>query len=411
MEDFCQRGLKESSEPVSCTSKLCSWNVPRNVRVQPKPIDEIVITKYSFGKEARKTAKNSLYDPRAPEDRTINTERLETLCSNLSKSMQTSSFFLFYNIKPQNHDENVTVDSVVESIPENAPDIEIKEDYDLPFNDIYDISTLNFKSMMDIYSEKTDDKEIELIERMTRGQSNNNAWRELRSIKLTASNFKSAATRTSEPDKLLKNIMYLSNTRKPVPALEYGHLNEPHAVADYITLKAKEGNTNCKVWEVGTIISKLRPGYGASLDRMVFDPLAKGKEKGGLEVKCPFSKRGMSVEEACLDKNFCLAMNDEQVPKLKHGHDYFYQVQGQMFVCELKWIDFVVWFGPGNLIVDRIHFEQEWWHSFALPRIDYFYRRAFLPEVFTRRVKRGTPLYNHGKWLNFKKARKDTRNI
>ena len=46
IEDFCRRGLKEHEEPVSCTSRLCSWNAPRNVQVDPKPVDNIVITKY-----------------------------------------------------------------------------------------------------------------------------------------------------------------------------------------------------------------------------------------------------------------------------------------------------------------------------------------------------------------------------
>lgn len=159
---------------------------------------------------------------------------------------------------------------------------------------------------------------------------------------------------------------------------------------------------------MGTIISKARPEYGASLDRCVFDPNAKGKKQGGLEVKCPYSKRGMSVQEACQDKNFFLTMKDSQTPKLKHGHQYFYQVQGQMFVCNLDWIDLVVWFGPTNLSIERVYFDREWWHRFALPRIDHFYRRAFLPEVLTRRVERGLSLYKHGGWKGFKYAKRIT---
>lgn len=233
MEDFSHRGLKESREPVSCTSRLCSWNVPRNVKILPKPVDDIVFTKYHFGKESRKITKSSLYDPRAPEDRQPDKKRLKTLCSKLGQSMQSSSFFLFYDIKPQPADDgNVIVENVCESIPENAPDIEIehRQVIDLPFNDFYNISTMKFMSMIDIYFEKTDDNEIDTIERMTRGQSTNKSWRDLKRIKLTASNFKSAAVRISEPDKLLKRMMYISDIRKPVPALEYGQLNEFVAV-------------------------------------------------------------------------------------------------------------------------------------------------------------------------------------
>ena len=232
-------------------------------------------------------------------------------------------------------------------------------------------------------SETTDDTEIETIERITRGQHTNDSWRELKKIKLTASNFKSAAIRITEPDNLLIR-MYITDIKKSIPALEYGQLHESDAVKDYVALKMEEGHVNVKVWEVGTIISNITQGYGASLDKMVYDPNACGKKQGGLEIKCPFSKRGLSVEEACLGKNFFLSMQDGQKPKLKHNHQYYYQIQGKMFVCELEWIDFVVWFGPRKLNIERIYFDREWWFNFALPRIDYFYRRAFLPEVFTR---------------------------
>ena len=51
---------------------------------------------------------------------------------------------------------------------------------------------------------------------------------------------------------------------------------------------------------------KLEQCYGASLDRKVYDPKASGMKDGGLEVKCPYCKRGMTVEQACKDPNFCL---------------------------------------------------------------------------------------------------------
>jgi hypothetical protein len=66
-----------------------------------------------------------------------------------------------------------------------------------------------------------------------------------------------------------------------------------------------------------------------------------------------------------------------------------------MFVCKLDWVDFVVWFGSANLSIERIFFNKVWWNKTALPQIDYFYLRAFLPEVLTQRVERGVPLYKH----------------
>ena len=66
--------------------------------------------------------------------------------------------------------------------------------------------------MMDYYADtqSVSDVDIEKVERVTRGQSNNEVWRQLKRDKLTASNFHDAAVRRKEPDKFLRNIMYIS---------------------------------------------------------------------------------------------------------------------------------------------------------------------------------------------------------
>ena len=190
--------------------------------------------------------------------------------------------------------------------------------------------------MMDKYVETVTDKQIETVERITRGQSDPETWRDLKRVKLTASNFHAASIRQKEPDNLLKNIMYIKATKSPKPLLQYGLQHEDDAVASYVAFQAAQGNTSLRVQKVGTIISKERSGLGASLDRMVYDPKAKGNKTGGLEVKCPFSKKGMSLEEACEDRKFYLQIIEEGSPKLKFGHKYFYQVQGQIFVCTIN---------------------------------------------------------------------------
>ena len=121
---------------------------------------------------------------------------------------------------------------------------------------------------MDYYADtqSVSDVDLEKVERVTRGQSNNEVWRQLKRDKLTASNFHDAAVRQKEPDKFLRNIMYISEKKKGIASLEYGQLHEGDAVASYVAAKAAEGNTLLRVEEVGTILSKERPGYGASLD-------------------------------------------------------------------------------------------------------------------------------------------------
>ena len=71
MEDFNRKGLKEFNEPLTCTSKLSKWNVPRDSSSAPAPIDQVLIKKIKFGDktETEIIPKVNSYDPRAPHQR------------------------------------------------------------------------------------------------------------------------------------------------------------------------------------------------------------------------------------------------------------------------------------------------------------------------------------------------------
>ena len=102
--------------------------------------------------------------------------------------------------------------------------------------------------------------------------------------------------------------MYISNkNQRTVPSLDYGLRHEQDAVDCYVAMHRAAGNS-LKVTEVGTMVSKKIPGIGASLDRLVYDPSASSAKEGGLEVKCPYSKGGMTVQEACSDNKFYLTL-------------------------------------------------------------------------------------------------------
>ena len=64
---------------------------------------------------------------------------------------------------------------------------------------------------------------------------------------------------------------------------------------------------------------------------------------GCLEVKCPFSKRDMTIREACMsDKNLFLRLVDDCVQH-KRKHSYYYQCQGVLNLLGYDWIAFVVY--------------------------------------------------------------------
>ena len=82
------------------------------------------------------------------------------------------------------------------------------------------------------------------------------------------------------------------------------------------------------------------PVIGASPDGLVE---CSCNHKGLLEIKCPFTYRGLSVREYALKAQFCLIIENHTI-KLKRNQPYYYQVQCQMGVTERSWCDFFCYY-------------------------------------------------------------------
>ena len=63
--------------------------------------------------------------------------------------------------------------------------------------------------------------------------------------------------------------------------------------------------------------------------------------KDVLEIKCPFFHRESTIQSAAMDKKFCLKESGDKL-SLDKKHAYYYQVQTQLFVCDVEYADFCV---------------------------------------------------------------------
>ncbi|XP_049513428.1 uncharacterized protein LOC119466657 [Dermacentor silvarum] len=199
-------------------------------------------------------------------------------------------------------------------------------------------------------------------------------------------------------------LLYPSN-RAMSEAMVYGRMHEQDAVEAYSIL-IRSRDVQLEVTETGLHIHKHYPFLAASPYRIV----VLDGEQGLLEVKCLFSKKGMTAEDASKDSKFCCMLKDGQV-YLKKDHAYYYQVQGQMATTGHKWCDFVIWTEAQNrgemhhIHVERIFFDRPFWENHMLPAILHFMLKAFIPEVLTRRVKRLGKLYTTGQYVSYKKIK------
>ena len=132
----------------------------------------------------------------------------------------------------------------------------------------------------------------------------------------------------------------------------------------------------------GLFVHVSSPWLAATLDGLVFDESQQGGQLDGcLEVKCPFSCKDISIEQASKSvHHFCLS-SSEGAMELKQSHPYYYQVQAAMYVTQRSWCDFVVWspFGP-DLFVQRVRYNAQFCKDF-MDTAQKFYCKKFPPTV------------------------------
>ena len=88
------------------------------------------------------------------------------------------------------------------------------------------------------------------------------------------------------------------------------------------------------------------------------------------------------------DKKIYLEKANEKI-QLIRSYKYFYRTQGEMFCTQLKRVDLAVHCGKNvPPYAQTVTFNKNFWH-YVLPRIEFSFRRAAVPELFTRKVQRG----------------------
>ena len=126
-------------------------------------------------------------------------------------------------------------------------------------------------------------------------------------------------------------------------ATEYGVRNEAGALVEY------RMETGCDVKTVGFLTRGERAG--CSPDGLV-------GLTGGVEIKCPFSKRAMTPDEEFTP-----------IADQPHYHD---QVQFSLWVTGRAWWDFVQWAPGGFMNIERVEPCSKW-RAKCLPKLEAFW--------------------------------------
>lgn len=359
-------GDTEESLPV--TSFLCQWKQPRKRKDSTLKTSEAKFEKHVYSRvNSRSFQEIEDFDPRPQEHRGTASVRLSTLLNKLQGKDLAISLLLDPRCRVWG--KQTTNDS-----PDLPSDLEVQ------------FTVGQFISSLMVSEEMA--REIELT---TRRQRNTLTWFDARRFRLTASKFGEVRRLkpTTPPDNLVLRVIQSPSFKSA--ATEWGIRNEDTAIKVYADTQRQSGHDELVVCPSGFIIDTKHAFLGATPDGAVYDPLSDNPY-GFLEVKCPYSLKDKTPQQACSSPGFCCTLDgDQQSLHLRENHLYYSQVQGQMAIGHRPWCDFVIYTTKG-ISVERINFNQKFWEDELLPKLCDFYRYCIAPEIVSPLHVLGLPI-------------------
>lgn len=181
---------------------------------------------------------------------------------------------------------------------------------------------------------------------------------------------------TTKRCKKVEDLLY--STFRGNAATRYGSAKEAETIQQYVTYQKNHGHPDLTVAECGLFVSTVNPWLAASPDGSVHDPGNGNHPQGIIEIKNPYSVRDKSLTEAYTSSGFCLERKNN-VYKLKVRHDYFFQIQCQLYCTDRNWCDFIVRTNK-DIHIERVYRDKVWWEQ-QLDKARVFFFTALLPEL------------------------------
>ena len=392
--DYIELGLSDIPDDKTCTQELQKWHVPRKNTTQAALLfEDLIFPQDSYDKD-KKGRKRPIPEGKREDycstREKVSKDDLEWLKTSLEKAGSTCHLVGILgntNCEPceftanelpsrqrimkaaevgDKLDQTAVRSSILKKLTQNldctcVPDKENCEKY------IMEKLFVNNEGCREI--EKNMCKQNECEE-----------WYKQRKCRLTSSLFGCVVKRrkTIYPKTIVNKITKPSQIKNA--SCQWGIENEQKALIKYHEYKDEINEHVALCSACGLVVNPMWPWLGASPDALILDKREESMY-GAVEVKCPASKSGMSIINACSDKSFCLEIVNGK-PCLKKNHVYYYQVQGVMAICQLCFVDFVV-YTVSDVHVERIYFSKVEWEKCTLPELTTFYFNYLMPDTVT----------------------------
>ena len=259
-----------------------------------------------------------------------------------------------------------------------------------------DIETFNFEK--DKFLAKLNMSTIErnIVERKTVLQSECGEWMEKRRNLLTASWFGRVCKKrpTTNCGSLVKAMLY-GRALSHVASIKYGRDHEQLAIDQ---LSRQE---NISIERCGLFIHSEISFFGASPDGISDNKI--------IEIKCPSSASGLSVDEAILKGKINFWKKDKfNNMNINKRHNWYFQIQGQLEIVDKDECILGIWTGVDHAI-KTIHIRRdvEFWETCMVEKLKSFYLDCILPELIDPRYTRSMNIRDPQSIIDTKEINKE----
>lgn len=362
-------------ELKTCTDKPSYWILPSNInKVNSEVGHRIDYTSAA----AKRRSMNSILNAE-----TVNRQDFRTCASNITTPLPTHTDMSHFCADLHKAGGKCVILSVLPEYCEEfkdpvqpVTDVTFLQYLRNPTLDGCDLSMLKEHCRAQTKAVYVSEQQAERIEQRTRAQHKSSIWFAARAGRITASSLHAVYRGEINSPALstIRRICYPKENTCMTADLAWGIAHEEDARQTYIK-KTNALHNSHEVSKCGFVINPAFPEIGASPDGTVNCSLCG---KGCIEIKCPAKYKNHTIREACLAKDFCLEFVDGKF-NLKEHHQYYTQVQAQIFVTNSKYCDFVVW-TLKDCVVLRINPNPQFWNA-CLPKAQRFFIEVSLPEL------------------------------
>lgn len=387
IDHHISRGLNKFPSEVSKTSKPMLWNQPPRKKVTPTPIKEMDFAKAYHGQDDNQPAQQIQrqgYDGRRQEDRVLDKALRDKLVSRVKEIQPMSGLQQFWERKKDGDNcSNAT-----------AEHQELEHLVIFSCDKLTEVNRSTFGKpslgdCQDLVEKMIISEEVKRsVELQTRGQGKSALWRNLRNARLTSSRFGEIVHRrpSTDPRTIVHSIMGYTGQLQNLPApMRWGLQNEPLARKAYIANR-REAGEDVRVDDSGLHLMETMSYIGASTDGIITSRKCGVVSRGVLEIKCPYSIKHKSVVSLTpveiaddFGSSFFMQKTEDGL-RLRTGHNYYFQVQGEINVVDVEFCDFVV-FSGNAIYVERIFRDKDFWENDILPPLNVFYLKHIAPEI------------------------------